>query len=66
MSKAKIVSKRGRQLTLTEKWAIDSRDTTVYGYNEKGERVPFEELFPNDGDIDHSAEFEEGITYTFG
>lgn len=63
MSKAKIVSRRGRQLTLAEKWAIDSRDTTIYVYDKNGNRVPYEELHPEDAydDTDYLAEFEDEL-----
>ena len=64
MEMAKIVSNKGRQLTLAEKWEIDSRNSELYGYNEKGERVPADELCPDDG-IDYTEEIKEGVTYTF-
>lgn len=55
---------RKKYMTMAEKWEIDSRNSKMYGYNEKGERVPADELCPDDG-IDYTKEIKEGVTYTF-
>jgi len=53
-----------KNMTMADKWEIDSKNLKMYAYNKKGELVPAKELFPNDNTEDISK-YKDDVTYTF-